>query len=209
MKPPGERPALLLVVSGPAGSGKTTLCERMLREIPGLQRIVTATTRPPRGEERDGVDYHFLSREEFEDRVARDEFFEWARVHDHLYGSLKSEVTRKLARGEDLLLNIDVQGAATLRRSVAADKRLRDRMVSVFVTPESIEVIRERLEGRGEDSPGDIERRLKNAAGEIRHWIYYDYCILSADRESDFVSMRSIYHAEKLRNRNKPPPESA
>lgn len=201
MKPPVERPALLLIVSGPAGSGKTTLCDRMLAEMPRLQRIVTATTRPPREGERDGEDYYFFSREEFERKVAAGEFFEWARVHDRLYGCLKSEVREKLSSEIDLLLNIDVQGAETVRREVDSDPQLRDRVASVFVTPESIDVIRDRLEARGQDSAAEIERRLRNAEDEISRWVHYDYCLISGDRESDFLNIASIYRAEKLRNR--------
>ncbi len=194
---------MLLIVSGPAGSGKTTLCDRMLAEVAGLQRIVTATTRSPRSGEKDGVDYYFFSRAAFEAKIEAGDFFEWARVHDQLYGCLKSEVKGKLARNLDLLLNIDVQGAETFRRAVKSDPDLRDRVVTVFVTPESTEVIRERLESRGQDGPEEIERRLRNARDEIRQWVHYDYCLVSGDRESDFSSIRSIFQAEKLRNRHK------
>ena len=203
MPPPTQTPALLLIVSGPAGSGKTTLCDRMLEEIPRLRRIITATTRPPRSGEEDGVDYYFFSPGEFERKIEEGAFFEWARVHDHHYGCLKSEVTENLARDLDLLLNIDVQGAETFRRAVQSDPRLRDKVVTVFVTPESLDVIRDRLENRGQDPRDEIERRLKNAETEIEQWIHYDYCLISRDRESDFSSMRSIYLAEKLRNRKK------
>ncbi len=195
----------MLIVSGPAGSGKTTLCDRMLAEVSGLQRIITATTRPPRIGEKDGVDYYFFSREAFQEGIDNGEFFEWARVHDHLYGCLKREVRDKLARDIDLILNIDVQGADTFQRAVDSDPQLRDRVVSVFLTPSSLEVIRARLEERGQDERDEIERRLKNAEAEISQWVYYDYCLVSGDRETDFFSIRSIQYAEKLRNRRKKP----
>ena len=203
MTPLPESPALLVIVSGPAGSGKTTLCDRMLAETADLQRIVTATTRPPREGEADGVDYHFLSEEDFQRGIENGEFFEWARVHDRLYGCLKSEVRSKLSRRIDLLLNIDVQGAETFRRAVARDPALRGRVVSVFVTPESTDVIRERLRERGQDSAEEIERRVANARSEIERWVDYEYCIVSGDRESDFLSISSILRAEKLRNRQR------
>ncbi len=203
MNPPAENPALLLIVSGPAGSGKTTLCDRLLAEMPRLKRIVTATSREPREGEMDGEDYYFFDREEFERRIEAGEFFEWARVHDRLYGCLKSEVYGKLERDFDLILNIDVQGAATFRRQLAEDTRLRDRFVSVFVTPDSLDEIRARLRDRGQNSAEEIERRLANAEGEIDQWVHYDYRIVSRDRESDFLAISSIYRAEKLRNRRK------
>ncbi len=203
MTPPGDTPALLIIVSGPAGSGKTTLCDRMLAGIPRIQRIVTATTRPPRPGETDGVDYYFLSVDEFGKRIEAGEFFEWARVHGRLYGCLKAEVREKLSHDIDLILNIDVQGAGTFRRAIEDDPELKDRVVSIFVTPETIDVIRERLEARGQDDSEEIERRLKNAKDEISQWIHYDYCLISRDRENDFISISSIYRAEKLRNRTK------
>ncbi len=207
MTPIPESPALLMIVSGPAGSGKTTLCDRMLAETPALQRIVTATTRPPREGEADGVDYHFLSRDAFEKGIEKGDFFEWARVHDRLYGCLKSEVRYKLSRRIDLLLNIDVQGAETFRRAVADEPALRGRVISVFVTPQSTDVIRERLQARGQDSAEEIERRIATARGEIERWVDYDYCIVSRDRESDFLAISSILRAEKLSTRRRSSPK--
>ena len=110
----------LFIVSGPAGSGKTTVCDRMLNEVSGVQRVVTSTTRAPRGGERDTVDYYFFDRPTFEQKIEAGEFYEHARVHNNLYGTLKSEVQGKLASGIDLLLNIDVQGAAQMRETAKA-----------------------------------------------------------------------------------------
>ena len=194
---------LLFIVSGPAGSGKTTLCDRLLEEVGGLERIVTATSRPPREGETEGRDYYFFSEEDFRDRIENGEFFEWARVHNHYYGCLKREVRQKMQTGHDLLLNIDVQGATTFRKEVLADETLKGKLVTIFVTPPSMVEMRERLKSRAQDEEEEIKRRLKNAEEEIRQWRYYDYCLLSGTRDEDFRAFRSIYEAEKMRNRQK------
>ena len=199
-----EDQGLLFIVSGPAGSGKTTLCERLLAENPErIQRIVTTTSRPPREGEREGEDYYFMSEEAFREGIENGEFFEWARVHNHYYGCLKREVRRKLATARDLLLNIDVQGAGTFRKEVRKDETLAGRLVTIFVTPRNVEVIRERLVDRNQDDEEEIKRRVDHAENEIRQWRYYDYCLLSGTREEDYTAFESIYRAEKMRNRHK------
>ncbi|MCC5788149.1 MAG: guanylate kinase [Opitutales bacterium] len=194
---------LLFIVSGPAGSGKTTLCDRLLADNPEVARIVTATSRPPREGEVDGKDYYFFSEDGFRERIENGEFFEWARVHNHYYGCLRREVRGKIQENQDLLLNIDVQGATTFRKEVRADELLRGKLVTVFVCPPSTAEIRRRLEERGQDGEAEVQRRLKNAEEEIRQWRYYDYCLLSGTREEDYQSFRSIFDAEKMRNRQK------
>lgn len=197
-------PALLFVISGPAGVGKTTVCGR-LREVHAgqLRRAVSATTRPPREGETDGVDYHFLSLEEFARRLDRGDFYEWARIHgqERFYGTLREEVDGKLAAGLDVMLVIDVQGAASLRRLAGSEPELARRLVTVFIHPESLDTLRERLDGRGTETGEELERRLRTAREELAHWNAYDYCLVSRDRESDFRHLEAIYLAEKQRVR--------
>lgn len=193
------RPVLLLV-SGPAGSGKTTLCDRMTAAYPeALRRIVTCTTRPPRGPEKNGVDYHFLSREEFEDQVRAGEFLEHARVHQNLYGTRKREVLTQLAEGRDLLLNLDVQGAGLVRETASGDPLLRRALVTLFILPPDREELRSRLAGRGTDSAEEIERRMRVAELEMARFTEYDHCLRSSDRETDFNRIRAVYEACKMR----------
>lgn len=191
---------LLLIISGPAGSGKTTLCDRLVQaHAPGLSRVVTSTTRGSRGGEIAGVDYHFLTDEEFEAKIDEDAFYEHALVHGKRYGVLKSEVLGKLEAGVDLVLCVDVQGAATLRRVAEKEISLRDSLASLMLMPPDIEVIRQRLEGRGTDNPEEIKHRLRVASDEISHWREYDYCIVSSDRDEDFAQVEAIYKAERSR----------
>lgn len=192
---------VLLLLSGPAGSGKTTLCDRLVQTwAPALQRVVTATTRPPRPGERDGLDYHFLERPEFERRIAAGEFYEWAFVHRaNYYGALKSEIRGKLERGLDLILNVDVQGATAYREAARCDPLLASRLVTIFIRPSSLADLEARLRGRGDSDPADIARRLETARREVAEWTRFHYGFTSADRESDFAALQAIYRAEKMR----------
>ena len=201
MEPLTTQPGLLIVVSGPAGSGKTTLCERMLAEESNLSRVITSTTRKPRKGEKDGVDYHFFDHSTFEETIEKDGFYEYARVHNNLYGTLKSDVLEKLNTGSDLLLVIDVQGAAALRKKAKTDQLLQKRLVTVFVLPPSIEELERRLRERATDDNDEIKRRLEVAIEEIKQHDRYDYCLQSASREKDFENLQAIYQAEKMRNR--------
>ncbi|MBN1403003.1 MAG: guanylate kinase [Opitutales bacterium] len=196
-----SRRSLLLIVSGPAGSGKTTLCDGLLAEFkPRLQRVVTATSRPPRAGEVDGVDYLFLTPEQFEERVAAGAFYEHAKVHANRYGVLREAVLSKLDASVDLLLNIDVQGAASFRSAARVDPRMGERIASVFIMPRSIDQLRERLAGRGSDDEAEIERRMQTAQIELKAWKSYDYCIVSGSREEDYERIRAIYQAEMLKS---------
>jgi guanylate kinase len=194
-----SQPGLLIIVSGPAGSGKTTLCERMLAEIPELWRVVTSTTRQPRGGEQDHVDYYFFDHATFEEKIADGHFYEYAHVHGNIYGTLKSEVQDKLAAGTDLLLNIDVQGAAQMRQTAQNDPLLQGQVVTVFIMPRSLEELEQRLRGRATDSEEQIQRRMQVASDEMQQHELYDHTILSGTRYEDFEALQKIYLAEQAK----------
>ena len=191
---------LLIVVSGPAGSGKTTLCSRLTEAYPqAIRRVITCTTRAPRGGEVDGVDYHFLARADFERQVATGVFLEHATVHGNLYGPRAKDVAAHLDAGFDALLNVDVQGAATIRRQAASDPRLAAALVTVFVRVLDPVELRRRLTGRGTDPADEIDRRVQAAEWELGHAGDYQHIIESGTREADFASLDAIYRSEKAR----------
>jgi guanylate kinase len=203
-----ENPApLLVIVSAPSGGGKTTLCQRLLLARPGMTRAVTCTTREPRAGERDGIDYYFLDAASFLKRVQAGNFLEHATVYGHSYGTLKSEVLFKLRQGQDVLLNIDVQGAAAIRARALEDEELKRSLISVFLTPVSMSVLEERLKKRGTDSAAVIQKRLSVARQEITQWKNFDYLLLSGSIEEDLRRMLAIVEAEKLRSSRVRPPE--
>ena len=191
-----QRNGILLVVSGPSGSGKTTLCRRLADE--GEARYsVSCTPRPARPGEINGRDYHFLSREEFLAKRDAGEFLESAEVHGNLYGTLKTEVIGPLGNGTDIVMDLDVQGAAQVRACTDAEIRLA--AVDLFVMPRNEEELLARLSGRGTDSEEVIALRMKNALGEMSHWPEYTYRLLSGDREEDFSRFKSLVIAERMR----------
>ena len=194
---PDPQSGLLFIVSGPAGSGKTTLCERMLAELSEVQRIVTSTTRAPRPGEVDTVDYYFFDHETFEAKVQAGEFYEHAYVHSNRYGTLKSEVQDKLAQGIDLLLNIDVQGAATFRKVAQEDPLLKGKDVSIFIMPPDVAELERRLRGRGTDAEDEVKRRMRVALEEMKQAELYDHIIVSGSRDEDFAALKAIYENAK------------
>lgn len=190
---------ILLLISAPSGAGKTTVCSNLLDKNPRLVRAVTCTTRVPREGEVHGVDYYFLTEEEFLARVDTGDFLEHALVYGRRYGTLKSEVLRWLREGKDVLLNIDVQGAALLRKRAGEDPEIRDALVTVFLTPSTPEELEQRLRSRGSDSDESIVTRLQAAAKEVAASEYFDYLIISHSREEDRRRMELVLEAERLR----------
>ncbi len=200
------RSPLLVVISAPSGGGKTTLCQQLLAHCPGMARAVTCTTREPRAGEQNGVDYYFLEAASFLKRVQAGNFLEHATVFGHSYGTLKSEVFGKLRQGQDVLLNVDVQGAATVRQRAREDPELGRALVTVFLTPPSLEVLEQRLRKRGTDSAAVIEKRLSVARQEIAQARHFDYLLLSSTIAEDLRRMLVIVEAEQMRTHRLPPP---
>ncbi len=194
-----SRLGILCVVSGPSGSGKTTLCRRLADSVPDCVYSVSCTTRPPREGETDGVDYHFLSNAEFEEKIAAGELLEYAQVHagGRYYGTLKQPVIDSLNRGIDVLMDLDVQGAEQVRQ--IEDAAIRDSLIDVFILPPTVEELMDRVRKRGPISPEELELRMNNAREEMRHWEAYQYAILSADKEADFAEFGAILQAERHR----------
>ncbi len=192
-------PPVLLVLAGPAGSGKTTLSERLVAEQPGVERVVTATTRPMRPGEVNGVHYHFLSEAQFDEALARSEFLEWACVHGrYRYGTLRRAVVDRLAAGMSLVIAIDVQGVRSVRAAAETDERLRRALTTVFVAPATIDELRARLGGRG-DGEAEIERRMRTALAELREAESFQYRIASRSRDEDFAALLAIWQAARCR----------
>ena len=186
---------LLLVIAGPAGSGKSTLCDRLLKEGRGFSRVVTTTTRPPRPGEVNGVHYHFFSADEFRRRLAAGEFLEWARVHgdheDRLYGTLRSSVINPLEAGQNLVLNIDVQGVENFRRIARENATLRAALTTVFIVVDPARMA-DRMRRRGQDGEPEIARRLLTAEVELREAAKFDFRIESRSRDEDFAALLAI-----------------
>ena len=198
---------LLVLISAPSGGGKTTLCQQLLAARPDMTRAITCTTRALRPGEKDGVDYYFFDEGEFQGRVQAGEFIEHATVFGRSYGILRSELLDKLRRGKDVLLNVDVQGAATIRGRAQADPELNRALVTVFLTPPTIAILEERLKRRASDAPEEIQKRLGIARKEIVQWENFDYLLISSTIPEDLRRMLAIIEAEKMRSARVPAPE--
>jgi guanylate kinase len=183
---------IVFIISAPSGSGKSTLVDLLLKEVPDLTFSISYTTRKPRGLEQDGQSYHFISREEFEARVARDEFLEHADVHGNYYGTHREALAVAQRECKDLVLDIDVQGAGQLKSKIPD-------AVSIFILAPSREILEQRLRARSEDSDKVIERRLRDAACEIRNYDQYDYLLINNDLQSSAESLAAIVRAERMR----------
>lgn len=203
---PDQHPVpVLLVLAGPAGSGKSTLCERMVAEVPGFSRVVTSTTRAPRPGEQDGIHYHFLSSAQFDAKVEAGEFLEWAWVHQkNRYGTLASSVLTPLSQGHSLMINVDVQGVENFRMAARANPLLARHMATVFINV-PMDELRKRMELRGQDSDEEIARRMGTAERELREMDRFDYVIQSTTRERDFKALRSIHRKVQDRIRKQTP----
>lgn len=192
-------PPLLIVVSAPSGSGKSTICRRLVDSSPGedssggdIVTSVSTTTREPRGHERDGVDYHFVDDETFDQMIERGEFLEWARVHGERYGTSRSALREALESNRDVVLEIDVQGGRQVREACPG-------AVLVFIAPPSLEELERRLRDRGTESPRQIQRRLRDAREELMSIPHYDYLVINDEVEVAVDKVRSIRRAEKSR----------
>ena len=181
----------LIVVSAPSGAGKSTLCHRLLADAVDILYSVSCTTRAPRGAEVDGEAYHFLSVDDFKRRIAAGEFLEHAEVHGNHYGTLRSSVAGALAAGQSVIMDIDVQGAAQIRMALVEGGAIgAEQFVDIFVAPPSLEVLSQRLHGRGEDAPEVIAQRLRNAESEMAAASAYSHVVVNDDLE---LAARELY----------------
>jgi guanylate kinase len=187
------RRGFALIVSSPSGAGKTSLCRRLITDHEHLTLSTSMTTRTPRPGEEDGREYHFVDDARFNALVADNAFLEWAEVHGARYGSPKAAVEAALAAGQDVLFDIDWQGAQSIAEQAPDDT------VRVFVLPPSMAELRRRLYARAQDHADVIERRLKRAKGEIEHWDEYDYVIVNDDFDLSLAELVHIYHSERTR----------
>jgi guanylate kinase len=184
--------SVVFIISAPSGSGKSTLVNRLMQEVPNLCFSISYTTRPPRGHEVQDTNYHFTSREEFEKHIKNNEFLEHADVFGNYYGTHRSELAAARSQGKDLVLDIDVQGAAQLKKSIPD-------AVTIFVLAPSRQILEHRLRYRGEDSDEVIRRRLADAAREIRNYELYDYVLINEDIDESARTLASIVRAERVR----------
>jgi guanylate kinase len=188
----GEGRGILFVVSSPSGGGKGTLIQRVLNKVANLSYSVSFTTRTPRSGEVNGREYFFVTPEKFKEMIAADEFLEWAYVHGKLYGTARRQVAQEISDGRDIILEVDVQGAASIR-ALMADS------VSIFILPPSFEVLRQRLQARGTDSPEELDLRLRNAPTELKDYSAFQYLIINDDADRAANEMTAIVHAERAR----------
>ena len=188
-----HRRGLMFILSSPSGAGKTTISRMLLKSDEDMNLSVSATTRPPRPNETDGVHYHFVSDGKFDEMVEEDEFYEWAHVFNHRYGTPKGEIREGLKRGQDYLFDIDWQGTQQLYQKDQQD------IVSVFILPPSLAELRRRLETRAADSTKVIDSRMERARGEISHWAEYDYVVINDDVDECYRQVREILNAERRR----------
>lgn len=183
---------ILFVVSSPSGGGKGTLIQRVLTAVSNVSYSVSYTTRKPRPGEMNGREYFFVETEEFEEMISRDEFLEWAHVHGKLYGTSRSQVANEINEGRDIILEVDVQGAASVRELIPES-------ASIFILPPSFEILRQRLIARGTDSEEELALRLRNAPEELKDYSTFDYLIINDDIEKAAAKLAAVVAAERVR----------
>ena len=183
---------LLIVVSGASGTGKGTVCKKILNDLPAVAYSISATTREPRPGETDGKEYYFLGRDEFKNWIADGKFLEYAQVYGNFYGTPLNKIEERLNRGEDILLEIDVQGALNVKKKCPEG-------IFIFLLPPSLDELKRRIEGRGTETPASLERRLKNAVAEIKIGLEYDYVVVNDTIENAAEKIKAILTAERCK----------
>ena len=188
-----------IIISGPSGVGKSTVCSRVREMFPDLQFSISCTTRKPRPGEVDGVHYYYLSKEEFEKRIANGDFIEYARVFDNIYGTLASEVIERVTAGQDVFLDIDVQGAIQIQEAAEKNDLLKKVCEFIILAPPSFEILEKRLRSRASDSAEQIEMRLAKARHELSFFRKYNYLVVNDDLETAAANVAAIIRCAGLR----------
>jgi guanylate kinase len=186
------RKGLLIVISGASGTGKGTVCKKILADLPEVAYSISATTRAPRPGEIDGREYYFLSVEEFKAWITEEKFLEYAEVYGNFYGTPLNKIEERLNRGEDIILEIDVQGALNVKKKCPEG-------IYIFLLPPSLEELKNRIEGRGTETPESLARRLKNAVAEIKIGLQYDYVVVNDTIDNAAAQIEAILIAERLK----------
>ncbi len=190
----GGQSGILFVVSAPSGAGKTSLCRGVQETVPCLRHSVSYTTRKPRPAEIDGVHYHFVEASTFEKCIEENEFLEWAKVHGHLYGTPRVWIREMTRQGIDVILDVNTQGAETLRKQAVEG-------VWIYILPPSFEVLRQRLQDRKSDAEAEIERRLETAKEEIQYYRQHDYVVVNNNYKEALRDLSAIIRAERIKTR--------
>jgi guanylate kinase len=186
---------LMLAISAPSGAGKSTLCDKLVHDFSNIVYSISCTTRAPRGDEKDGEHYYFLSKKEFKSRIKKGEFLEYAKVHGNYYGTLEDTVLYTMEQGKHILLDIDVQGVEQIRNAIKGfdtNHPIRKGFIDIFILPPSLEELEKRLRGRGTDAEDVIQKRLKNAKKEIEQARLYGYEIVNDDLELAYTELKNI-----------------
>jgi guanylate kinase len=194
-----ERLGVVLIISGPSGTGKSTICKQVMNDDNNLAFSISCTTRQPRKGEANGIDYNFINIEEFEKLISEDAFIEYANVHGNYYGTLKDEVYKRVNAGHDVLLDIDVQGALKIKASAENDKMLKKCAEYIFVAPPDADVLEKRLRGRKTDSEEVIQKRLTNSLGELRKYTAYSYLIINDNLDNAVNELKSILNSLRIK----------